>query len=71
MVVSSWVTRGDPPKGTATAEYAEVHQVASEEAMDTLSKQKVPPSKRDYVKQYFDAIRGNRTAVAEEAPKNP
>ena len=63
------MTRGDPPKGTATAEYAEVHQAAADEAMDALNRQKIPADKQDYVRDYFDAIRGERTVTVEETDK--
>jgi hypothetical protein len=71
VIVSSWVTRGEPPKGVATAEYAEVHQAYTEEAVEALSRQKIPNAKRDYVRGYFDAIRGERTSTTESAPEAP
>lgn len=65
-IVGSWVTRGDPPKGVATAEYAEVYEAYSEEAFDSLSRQKIPASRRDYVREYFDAIRGSNPATPDK-----
>ena len=55
--VGLYFMKGEPPKGTARAEYAEVQQAASEEAMDALENQRIPASQRDYVRDYFDAIR--------------
>lgn len=55
--VGLYFMKGDPPKGKARVEYAEVEQAATEEAMDALENQRVPAAQRDYVKDYFDAIR--------------
>ena len=49
--------KGEPPQGEALTEYSEVQRAASTEAMDALSKQKVPATHRDFVRDYFDAIR--------------
>lgn len=55
--VGLYFMKGDPPKGTARVEYAQVEEAASEEAMDALENQRIPASQRDYVRDYFDAIR--------------
>jgi hypothetical protein len=56
-IVGSWFMKGEPPKGTASAEYSEVQRAAAEEAQEAMSKQKVPSEYRDYVREYFDSIR--------------
>jgi hypothetical protein len=58
--------KGDPPKGTAAAEYAEVQSSAADYALDSLKKQKIPAEQRDYVRAYFDAIRLEGKAGAPE-----
>jgi hypothetical protein len=55
--VGAYFMKGEPPKGQAAAQYADVQRAAAEEAMDALQKQKVPVAQRDYVRDYFDAIR--------------
>ena len=55
--VGSYFMKGEPPKGEAAARYADVERTYAEEAMDALEKQKIPASQRDYVRDYFDAIR--------------
>ena len=55
--VGLYFMKGEPPKGTARAEYVEVQAAASEEAMNALENQRIPASQRDYVRDYFDAIR--------------
>lgn len=55
--VGSFFMKGEPPKGRTAVEYAEVERAYSEEAMDALSKQRIPADRRDYVRRYFDAIR--------------
>jgi hypothetical protein len=55
--VGAYSMKGDPPQGQAGAEYADVQRAYAEEAMDSLSKQKIPAARRDLVKEYFDAIR--------------
>jgi hypothetical protein len=52
--------KGEPPKGQAATEYADVQRAYAEEVNDALQKQKVPAAQRDYVRQYFDAIRLER-----------
>lgn len=59
--VGSYFMKGEPPKGEAAAQYAEVERAYAEEAMDALHKQKIPASQRDYVRDYFDAIRLEKT----------
>ena len=59
--VGSYFMKGEPPKGEAATQYAEVERAYAEEAMDALQKQKVPASQRDYVRNYFDAIRLEKT----------
>lgn len=54
------MTRGDPPKGVATAEYSDVQAAYADEAIDSLSRQKIPTDKQDYVRDYFDSIRGSK-----------
>jgi hypothetical protein len=49
--------KGEPPKGKAAVDYAEVERAYAEEAMDSLKRQKIPASRRDFVRDYFDAIR--------------
>ena len=58
--------KGDPPKGTAAAEYAEVQSSAADYALDTLKKQKIPAEQRDYVRAYFDAIRLEKAGAPEK-----
>ena len=60
------MTRGDPPKGVATVEYSKTYSDYSEMALDAMSRQKIPASKRDYVRDYFDAIRGEKAATTED-----
>ena len=67
-IVSSWFTKGDPPKGEALSEYSEAYAEYAEEAMDALSKEKIPAAYRDYVRDYFDAIRIERSKTP-ETPK--
>lgn len=55
--VGAYSMKGEPPEGAALTEYTEVQRAASVEAMDALSKQKVPATHRDFVRDYFDAIR--------------
>ena len=55
--VGLYFMKGEPPKGTARAEYAEVQQAASAEAMNSLENQRIPAAQADYVRDYFDAIR--------------
>ncbi len=59
--VGSYFMKGEPPKGEAATRYAEVERAYAEEAMDALHKQKVPAAQRDYVRDYFDAIRLEKT----------
>jgi hypothetical protein len=59
--VGSYFMKGEPPKGEAATRYAEVERVYAEEAMDALNKQKIPATQRDYVRDYFDAIRLEKT----------
>lgn len=59
--VGSYFMKGEPPKGEAATQYAEVERAYAEEAMDALQKQKVPATQRDYVRDYFDAIRLEKT----------
>ncbi len=55
--VGAYFLKGEPPKGEAAAQYAEVERAYAEAALDALHKQKVPPQYRDFVKKYFDGIR--------------
>lgn len=55
--VGAYSLKGEPPKGQAAAEYAEVQQSYADYALDSLKKQKIPVSQQDYVRSYFDAIR--------------
>lgn len=55
--VGAYSMKGDPPKGQAAAEYADVTQSYAEYALDALKKQKIPVSQQDYVRNYFDALR--------------
>jgi hypothetical protein len=59
--VGSYFMKGEPPKGEAATQYSEVERAYAEEAMDALNKQKIPASQRDYVRDYFDAIRLEKT----------
>jgi hypothetical protein len=59
--VGSYFMKGEPPKGEAATRYTEVERAYAEEAMDALNKQKVPAAQRDYVRDYFDAIRLEKT----------
>ncbi len=61
--VGVYSMKGDPPKGEAAAQYEEVRQQSAEHALDALSKQKVPQSHRDFVRDYFDAIRIEKAAA--------
>jgi hypothetical protein len=61
-IVGAWTTKGEPPKGEARVEYEQVVESAAEEAMDALSKQRVPATQREYVRDYFEAIRGKNPA---------
>jgi len=66
--VGAYSMKGEPPQGQAGAEYADVQRAYAEEAMDSLSKQKIPAARRDLVKEYFDTIRlGPRS---EDKPKD-
>jgi hypothetical protein len=49
--------KGEPPKGEAATQYAEVQRVYAEEALDALQQQKIPATQRDFVRDYFDSIR--------------
>ncbi|MBI4563786.1 MAG: hypothetical protein HY716_03715 [Planctomycetes bacterium] len=60
VYVGAYTMKGDPPKGEAAAQYAEVQAAYAREAMDALSNQKVPASYRDFVREYFDSIKGER-----------
>lgn len=55
--VGAYSLKGEPPKGDAAVEYAEVTQSYADYALDALKKQKIPASQRDYVRAYFDALR--------------
>lgn len=55
--VGAYSLKGEPPKGEAAVEYAEVTQSYADYALDALKKQKIPASQRDYVRAYFDALR--------------
>lgn len=59
--VGAYFMKGEPPKGQAAVQYAEVEKAYAEEAMDALQKQKIPAAQRDFVRDYFDSIR-SRTA---------
>jgi uncharacterized phage infection (PIP) family protein YhgE len=59
--VGSYFMKGEPPKGQAATDYSEVERAYAEEAMDALNKQKIPAAQRDYVRDYFDAIRLEKT----------
>ena len=59
--VGSYFMKGEPPKGEAATQYSEVERAYAEEAMDALNKQKIPALQRDYVRDYFDAIRLEKT----------
>jgi hypothetical protein len=63
VIVGSWFTKGEPPKGQAFAEYAEVRAAFEAEALEALQKQKVPAEYKEYVRDYFDAIRGDKSAA--------
>lgn len=43
-------------------EYADVQSSAAEHALDALKKQRVPSDQKDYVRDYFDAIRLEKAA---------
>lgn len=64
--VGAYFLKGEPPKGQAAAEYGEVQRAYAEEAMDALQKQKVPAAYRDFVRDYFDAIRMGKTPDAKD-----
>jgi hypothetical protein len=49
--------KGEPPKGEAATQYAEVQRAYAEEALDALQQQKIPATQRDFVRDYFDSIR--------------
>lgn len=55
--VGAYFMKGEPPKGEAAAQYAEVQRAYAEEALDALQHQKVPAQRRDYVRNYMDATR--------------
>ncbi len=55
--VGAYSLKGEPPKGEAAAEYADVQQSYEDYALDALRKQKIPASQKEYVRNYFDAIR--------------
>jgi hypothetical protein len=55
--VGAYSLKGEPPKGEAATEYAEVQQSYAEYALDSLKKQKIPAAQQDYVRGYFDALR--------------
>jgi hypothetical protein len=55
--VGAYFMKGEPPKGQAAAQYEDVQRVYAEEVMDALQKQKIPPNRRDYARDYFDGIR--------------
>ena len=55
--VGAYSLKGEPPKGEAAAEYAEVTQSYADYALDSLKKQKIPAAQQDYVRGYFDALR--------------
>ena len=59
--MGSYFMKGEPPKGEAATQYADVQRAYAEEAMDALQKQKIPASQKDYVRDYFDAIRLEKT----------
>ena len=59
--VGSYFMKGEPPKGEAATQYANVERAYAEEAMDEVKKQKIPAAQRDYVRDYFDAIRLEKT----------
>jgi len=62
--------KGEPPKGEAAAQYAEVQRVFAEEAKDALQSQKVPAAQRDFVRDYFDSIRDpSRSEKPPDGPK--
>ena len=64
--VGAYFMKGEPPDGEAATQYSEVQRAYAEEAMDALSKQKIPASQRDYVRDYFDAIRLEKPSDAEK-----
>jgi hypothetical protein len=69
VIVGQWYTRGEPPRGVATVEYAEVQQAYAEEAMEALPTQKIPKDKQDLVRDYYDALRDlQKAAKAESSP---
>ena len=55
--VGLYFMKGEPPKGKAHAAYVEVQNTAEKEAMDALENQRIPAAQKDYVRDYFDAIR--------------
>jgi hypothetical protein len=62
--------KGEPPKGQAATEYADVQRAYAEEAKDALQNQKVPAAHRDFVRDYFDSIRDpNRAEKPPDPPK--
>jgi hypothetical protein len=60
--MGAYFMKGEPPKGAAGVEYAEVEKAYAEEALDALQKQKVPAAQKDFVRDYFDAIRAREAA---------
>lgn len=65
-IVGRYSVKGEPPEGKAKAEFRKIASEAREEALEALSRQKVPSSYRDYVRDYFDAIRGENAATPEK-----
>lgn len=59
VIAGAFTTSGEPPKGKAMTEYAEVQQSFAEEVNNVLTRQKIPASRREYVREYFDAIKAS------------
>lgn len=65
-VVGYYTIRGEPPEGKAGVEFRRLASEAREEALEALGRQKIPASARDYVRDYFDAIRGEGAATPDK-----
>lgn len=55
-ILGSWFVKGEPPKGEAASDYANVATEAAQEMDSALEKEDIPLGYQKVVRDYFDAI---------------
>lgn len=65
-IIGSWFVKGEPPKGEAASEFADVATEAAQESDSALEKEEVPLGYQKFVRDYFDAITPKKEAPEEK-----